>query len=301
MKSTCAYLMILIGLTGSLAYAAADYDRIRKDISVMSQIVRGAFDDDADCRRCKVSVDGSYLAEQGAVFTIVPSPIHLRITGSEVGEVSRFQDWDFSDLDDLAEIPAMVSEILAEVDIEIGNGRHYGTRREDGRIIDRESRGRMRAISRERRHLEEEVRDIEIDLIHSEEDERLEQEERLAELSKRLEGLNEKSEQLDELLAERRSAYEERRQKERDAVNVRIQERLMEYENLILATFCDYGANLKSVPNDERITVILENNVRTRSNTHSKIYVFKKKDLTACQGDDIGSDKLIERAIVYNF
>ena len=176
MKSTCAYLIILIGLTGSLAYAAADYDRIRKDISVMSQIVRGAFDDDADCRRCKVSVDGSYLAEQGAVFTIVPSPIHLRITGSEVGEVSRFQDWDFSDLDDLAEIPAMVSEILAEVDIEIGNGRHYGTRREDGRIIDRESRGRMRAISRERRHLEEEVRDIEIDLIHSEEDERLEQE-----------------------------------------------------------------------------------------------------------------------------
>ena len=204
-------------------------------------------------------------------------------------------------MDDLAEIPAMVNDILAEIDIEIGDGRRFGTRRGDARILDRESRGRMRELSRERRHLEEEMRDIEIELIHAEEEEREEQEERLAELNEQLENLDGKSQKLDELLEQRRSAYEQRRQEERDKVNRRIQERLLEYEDLMLATFCDYGANLKSVPNDQHVTVILDNVAGIDSDLDSKIYVFKKKDLTACQDDGIDRDALKERAIVYNY
>lgn len=301
MKSTCAHLILLICLTSNYSFAATDYNRMRKDISVMSQIIRGAFDDEADCRRCRVKVEGSYLAEQGAIFTITPSQIHFRIGAGGSDRWEGFDNWEFTSMDDLAEIPAMVTEILAEIDIDLGGGRRYGTRGGDERIIDRESRGRMRALSREKRHLEEEMRDIEIGLIHAEDEEREEQEERLAEIGRRVESLQEKRQKLDELLEQRRSDQKKRRLEEQDKVASRVLQRLLEFENLILATFCDYGTNLKSVPEDEHVTVILQNTARSQSSPRSKIYVFKKKDLVACQGDSIASNELKQRAIVYNF
>ena len=302
MKTKYAVLILAISFTSPSSYAATEYSKIRKDINVMSQVIKGAFEDEADCRRCGTSVEGSYLAEQGAVFLISPSRSYLRYTDPGDGNMDhRFDNWEFTSMDDLAEIPGMVSEILEDIEIDIDGARHYGTRFRDDRIIDRESRSRLRDISRERRHLEEEMRDIEIELIHAEEDERQEQEERLAEIGEQIKTLDEKRKKLDELFDQRRVAYEQRRKEEQEKVNNRQQQRLIQLEDLVLGTFCDYGANLIGVPDDQHVTVVLENVVRVRSNSESRIFVFNKKDLSACQGDDNGTDKLRERSIVYNF
>lgn len=297
-----ALLISVISLTGSYSYAAADYNKIRRDISVMSQILRGAFEDEVDCNRCRAKVEGSYLAEQGAVFRITPSKTYFRYIGrNDFDSDSRIYDWDFTSLDDLAEIPGMVHEILADIDIDLGDGRHYGTRSRDNQILDRETRGRMRELSRKRRHLEEEMRDIEIEMIHAEDDERQQQEQRLVEISKQVGSLEEKRKKLDEVIERRKSAYEQRRKEEQEKQNRRLQQRMMEFEDLILSTFCDYGANLKGVPNDQHVTIVLENVADRRSKTQSTIYVFNKKDLLSCQNSSLDSDGLKQRAIVYNF
>jgi len=303
MKTKYALLILFISVA-SYSYAATDYSKIHKDISVMSQILRGVFEEEGGCRGCKTTVSGRYLAEQGAVFTIAPSKTYIRYISSSDHDHDHdyeydynFENWEFTGMEDLAEIPGMVSEILADIDIDL-TGTH---RIRENITIDRESRGRMRALSRERRHLEEEVRDIKIEMIHAEDEERDGQEQRLSEINKQIKTLEEKREKMDELLNQRRSEYEQRRKEAREKVNSRVQERLVAFDNLILDTFCDYGANLKNVPNDQRVTVILENVTRTEPKNKAKIYVFNKKDLSACQDNGIDSKELKQRTIVYNF
>lgn len=52
------------------ANAEPDFERIHKDITVMSNIIKGAFESDDECRGCKPRIEANYLAEQGAVFSV---------------------------------------------------------------------------------------------------------------------------------------------------------------------------------------------------------------------------------------
>ena len=73
MKFKLALLTAIISTASVVAASAAtspDYNKIRKDLNVMSQVIKGAFEDNEDCTGCQVKITTNYLAEQGAVFTI---------------------------------------------------------------------------------------------------------------------------------------------------------------------------------------------------------------------------------------
>jgi len=59
----------------------------------------------------------------------------------------------------------------------------------------------------------------------------------------------------------------------------------------ILTTLCDYGATLRSLKNDEYITLVFEN----YENGKDKMLVFSSKNVKSC----CNKDKLLETVISY--
>ena len=62
--------VISSSIIAATAAPGPDYSKIRKDLNVMSQVIKGAFNGNNSCKGCNVKVDTNYLAKQGAVFTI---------------------------------------------------------------------------------------------------------------------------------------------------------------------------------------------------------------------------------------
>lgn len=57
---------------------------------------------------------------------------------------------------------------------------------------------------------------------------------------------------------------------------------------------CDYGGTLKSLPDDEHLTL------RLRRGRESAFYVFRKEDLVACRRESIAAPELLSRAAIYH-
>ena len=57
-------------LASHAVLAEQDFGRIHKDITVMSNIIKGTFESSNACRGCRPRIESNYLADQGAVFTV---------------------------------------------------------------------------------------------------------------------------------------------------------------------------------------------------------------------------------------
>ncbi len=293
MKALLLATLSFVIATSSVA--ETDFTKIRKDINVMSRIFEGAFEE-SDCN-CAASVRGSYLAQQGAVFLVTPSNTFVYRTGRTTGWVGKWKDNYEYGLSDLADLPDFIGDVLADVHIDLSDLPSGGTRI----IIDRESRKVRREVGRERRKIENQIRELEIQSIHADEDKQADIDEEMADLNSELAEIAEREDELDQKYEEVRQKRDEKRDQELDRVRVAKERRIKAYESVVLESLCDYGGTLKSVPRDEHVTVIIENTNRNWSTRESKIYVFSKNDLHACQLDDLDSDELISKAIVYSF
>lgn len=290
-------LATLLFVTAMSSVAETDFTKIRKDINVMSKIFQGAFEE-GDCN-CSASVRGSYLAKQGAVFLITPSHTFVYRTGRTTGwEGKWFDGYEFESLSDLAALPDFIGDVLADVHILDLSDFPSGSTRI---IIDRESRKIRREVGRERRKIENQIRELEIQSIHADEDEQADIDDEMADLNSELAEIAEQQDELDQKYEEIRQKRAEKRDQARDQVRVAQEKRIKAYESVILESLCDYGGTLKSVPRDEHVTVVIEHTSRSWTSRESKIYVFSKNDLQACQTDEFDSDDLISKAIVYNF
>ena len=72
MKFKVLFMSTIISssIVAATAAPGPDYSKIRKDLNVMSQVVKSAFNDNDECKGCSVKVATNYLADQGAVFTV---------------------------------------------------------------------------------------------------------------------------------------------------------------------------------------------------------------------------------------
>ncbi len=63
-----------------------------------------------------------------------------------------------------------------------------------------------------------------------------------------------------------------------------------------------YGNGLKALPKNEHVSFILKSGGDKDSRRYKdKIYVFSKKDISACSADKLSVDKLISQANNYQF
>ncbi|MBL4742055.1 MAG: hypothetical protein COB75_03950 [Idiomarina sp.] len=148
---------------------------------------------------------------------------------------------------------------------------------------------------------ERELRDLEFQLRNADDSDK-------AELTKRRNNLALEIEQLREqqaaIKAEAAALKQQLKQQQQEARQQRIETRdktIATAEQLLSKTLCDYGVTLKSLPEDEFVTFIIEgadNSVGERR--RDRVYVFSKETIDACT-DDNGARQLLEQAKPYYF
>lgn len=289
-----------------VAFADIDYERIKKDVTVMTQIFKSAFA--AEDRRMRgVRIDGNYLAEQGAVFTVqAPRSLSAYSFRFEDGD----GDYEFISGEDtmILDVPGIVSNALSTVAITLDGMSSLEDLRDleeleelrelEGLEVhrqDRETRAAMREVARETRELEREISEYRIELIHAEDEEKKEINRAIAELDKRLVETEKKQAELEKVLAERVQKVKERRAELRAKAKEAQKEQLRKVESTIMQALCDYGTTLRYLPDDEHISVVLE---QVPSSDDRQIYVFDKDEVTECRS---GADKLAEKSTRYVF
>lgn len=276
-------LVAIITASSLTAYAFAEtnnFDRIKKDISVMIGIVHSSFAGEEVCPRCDIHVTGHYLAHQGVVFNIdTASSMHVAFGGMGF-------DHDMSVVvDGLESIPSFVSDIISGVRVEIGDAEFNGVEFMEGnREWDhqsRETRQELREIRSELRERSRELREIEIESIHAG-DKNLK---KLEAKEERLVGQIADLESKERTIRERLEAVVEKRTSESKARKAKHEaERQVQFEEIetvVLNTFCDYSSTMRNLPKGERISVIVK-----RDEVRSNIYVFEQGELEACDSGD---------------
>lgn len=308
MKLSIAMLGLICVSVSAFA-ADIDYSRIKKDVNVMSQILRSAFDQD-DHRHPGLDVEGNYLAKQGAVFTI-DAPRFMRGFSINIGDgdndvlVMRGSDRIVS----IPEIDEALSDAMEDLEDELEDldnfhfewigepGMYnYEYNIEDRIRLDRETRAAMREISREMRDIERQISENRLELIHEDDEgQRAELEREIDELTRELEATQEKREKLESRLEEERRKVEQKRAEVREKMRAAREEQMALVEKTVMQSLCDYGATLKNLPRDEHVSVIMETHA---GDEDRRIYVFDQADVTDCRS---GPSELVSKATQYMF
>ena len=281
----------------AVAESQPDYSRIKKDLTVMATIVKGAFRNGSPCKDCRVQISANYLAKQGAVFTISHSRTHLSFSFS-----GNDGYYDISDAWETVEfIPELVSDILVDVGatLEEAGTRVEILRRGDWDLshikIDRSTRSSIRQLNREVRDLEYEMREHEIEMLHVEEESvRKELEASIRELEAEIAQLAAKRQNYNQELETVKSEREKQRAERREQVASRDEQRFEQIQGVTLQAFCDYGSTLKNLPNEERVSLIF----KRRKQHRDVILILTKEQVTDCRTN---GEELRSRALVYQY
>jgi len=323
--------LILFGALVSTAVLAAsaatgpDYAKIRKDLNVMSQIAKSAFQDNDSCRGCEIKITSNYLASQGATFTI--GTYQSRRSFSSNGDKSFIiNESTFDRLAPLADLeglealksleslesldgvisipdlPDMVTSILIDVGegleaagANLGrlgeNGYEYQWNHASPHIrIDRTTRLESRELGREIRDLEYKIRDHEIELLHADDPkERRAIEKKITEIEKETAKVHDTLELINEKTTAKRKAYEQKRVAKRALAEQKTEKLLKNVQRIVMQSFCDYGSALKHLPKDEKVSLIFTQ----RKKNSDTIYILDKKALSDCSsGKKLQADAL---------
>ena len=290
--STTLLIATVVTVTSLAAVAAPDYSRLKKDVSVMTQILKSAFSSDTDCRGCRIRVDGLYLAKQGFLFTV--HDVDGRWFHEQHDDESMAFVFRAEELEAMEEIPHMVSQLVSEVTSAIPQFEaeiEQMTSRIDG-----STRNTLRDLRRDRRDLQRDLREQEIELIHADDSEKVDIENEIANLEQQMEALEEKEEVIQNKVMAQRDEMRRQADAKREERNQKRREQQEKIETRVLQAFCDYGSTLQSLPSSENVTVIFDNN--QRESDADTIYVFARGDVINCNRD---KNKLQLQALKYQF
>lgn len=303
---------------------AAELTDLNKDLEIMGTILQTAVKQTrGGDKRSKYrvrSVDTTYLASQGAVFTIRTSGAGHSFfkffdddfnvfveEGSEHAPVppvppvpgvesTRFEnvviDIDPEELEDIAEgAIEQAHEALRSVRMKMRDLRHE-----------------ERELSFEEREIERRKRDIEFEQRRAEGERQNELENELKALDNELAKLNSEKNKVVKIRVEMEEENKEKAKKRHAEEAAKRKQFLTGFEDAVTDSFCRYGSGMKSLNKNEKVNVVLQNfgqqstDPQSRNNTkQDRIYVFNYKDIRDCATDKIDAKKLLGKAEVYYF
>ncbi|RHW74718.1 hypothetical protein [Colwellia sp. RSH04] len=312
LASFCGGILITSAfLSASVQADDNNYSKINRQLEVMNNIIKSSVTVGKGNSKTNLrSVESVYLHGQGAVFTInsdisrsfnrhnmsfvMPSapiaPVSVR--PNEVIEID--EDVVIHSQSHARELELVVSQMESEAQefervVEVMEGQ---------REQSRELRHEQREIAYELRDNERESKDYSFQLKHADKQDKKKLNEKLAKLEKEKLELKKSKAKLD-------AKVKKINQQQKQLKVAQAQERKAHYKSIsssLIDTFCLYGNGLKSLPNDEHVSIILKW-AGDKSGRHyqDKIFVFNKKDINACASDKITSKKLLSKAEQYQF
>lgn len=290
---------ICVALTGlftlsAVNVSAADYDKAKKELRIMSKIFDTSLADASanNANRVFSSRTGgnqsTYLAQQGMVFT-------FSFSNSDFGSADDWQAFGEGVGRLVGTIASEVTDALSEMDTEIGTVPRApraprpisGIDGWDNKIEAYEAyQDAMDELRDEQSDRREEVRDMQREIRELERESRHN--------NKDKEKLEETKQKLQKSMAElekKKAEYQKSMEEYREKKNQKERERNNKKSETIISTLCDYGSTLRSLDNDEHVTLIFSD----YQDNKDQVYVFSSEAVKECSS----KDKLIKQAISY--
>ncbi|MCO7226778.1 hypothetical protein [Pleionea sp. CnH1-48] len=282
----------------TLVLAAPDMKRVQKDIRIMTGIFETASNDSSYSPR-KVKVEATYLANQGIVFRFGGGGFsHHLFPSSSFGDAHDWEVWGESLGNNVAAIVGNIASVIdpvapeapvpPDVEGELAHLHHESERQAEIREQLAEMREALRDSKENYRDYLRELRELERESYHAEQERSDDIEQKKKAVEKRIESIKEQM-----------GAYKVKMSEYREEKTRKYRVKKDKFINDTLVTLCDYSSSLRSVANDQHITLIFSNFANERNAT-DLTYVFKKSHLSRCDStseNDI--ERLKSRAIHY--
>ncbi|AEF04378.1 hypothetical protein [Alteromonas naphthalenivorans] len=281
---------------------ATSYASLSDELEIMSGVMNTAFRQNANPKGWRVSrLESSYLAGQGAVFTVsvrgksadwihdietmvegMPTPPAAPVApegGGIVFELSR--EWE----DFAGEASRRIAEVF-----------------EDNNDQIRDIRSRSRELAWETRELERRKRDMSFELRQADDDRKEALEKEMQELESSLASISAQSAELEEEVRQLEGERQAKLAKQKESRQQAYRSFLANFEASIGSTFCRFGAGLRGLPEGEHVSMILKDfEYGDDNNKHDRIYVFSKANIKACVQERIDAEALLTSATIYTF
>jgi len=268
-------------LTGQVVQArpVTDLEPILRELRIAEDIFRSAMANSIGDPVKVINVEAQFLARQGVLVSM-----RVVVPWININEFTR-RSFDIgANIESLHDIPMMVHEILAELNIAVAP---YDP---DELEALRELRAEQRKLRNEQRDLRSKLRDARRKRNRQDDEDAIEDlDDEIADLENELNGLEDEYQLLDDDI---------------DLQYQRLQDLRSNYSNRSLSaanlsqavgeTVCNYGGTFKTLGSQQYLTVALELTDTT------KYYVFKMEHIIACRRGDIGPEKLLERSYQYD-
>jgi len=305
--STISCALIALGVN-----AAENIDKnmgdMHKQLNIMSDIITSATEPKSESSKGRVNnVSSLYLYGQGVVFTISTNSYSNRWGNfnfnfsmptiapiAPVAPVSRMPPkgelYAFE-----ANIEESVENALAMASSNYEFAMEHAN---EDREKYRNLRDEQRDLQYEQRELERLARDLEYQSRRAGDEAKKELAEELKALEKKKSAFTQNRKVLEEEVAKIKA--EQKKQ-----IVAQEKQRISYYQGLttsLAETLCLYGNGLKALPKDEHVSLILKSGGDKEGRRYKdQIYVFSKKDISACSADKINVTQLEGKAKSYQF
>ncbi|WP_444995063.1 hypothetical protein [Aliikangiella sp. IMCC44359] len=293
-KTVLTVTTALAIMSGHLSAKDTEYARTQKELKIMSKIFETSLSE-ADSSRNKIfgskKTDAMYLAKQGMVFTFnfgrntFNSVDNWEQFGEGIGHfVEAIATEVGSALSDFPEVsPPEKPEPPEAPEFHFNEAEQFEAYQERMEALEK-----MREKQLEQR---EEVRELQRQIRSLErESSRREHSESKSE-SKELEKTRIKLEEKMNVLNKKMEDYKKSMREYRETRDKKFTESAKRKSDIIISTLCDYGSTLRSLNNNEYVTIIFKNSAKNQD----KVYVFEYSDIKNCDS----KDKLLESAVSY--
>lgn len=298
------YMVALAGVCALAALASAtlnngvDMEKMKKEIRVFENIVRTTFEDDQsrkDERLHPNEMSAIYLDGQGVMLDVNVG--HGRF-GFEMPLMGLI---DF----DMEPVLAQIGEIdgaQIEVDTEeieqafeeASRALEESEMAFDGEGVGDDVRVKLKELAKERAKLMQEVHEKRREAFK-----RMREEKALSEADRKR--MEEQAKVLADRIQTSSKSIRARMDKLRTESDQQWGARIKPFVDSFLETVCEYGAGIKSLPADERLTIVFRNADRSEGQSRDLVYVFTKKDLLACRDGQLSAAELKSRSVHYSY
>jgi hypothetical protein len=263
----------------SQARPVNELEPIVRELRIAEDIFRSAMANSIGGPAKIINVKTQFLARQGVLVSM-----KVVVPWIDVSEFTRRSIDIGTDIQSLHDIPLMVHEILAELDIAV---TPYDP---DELEALRELRAEQRKLRNEQRDLRSKLRDARRKRNRAEDEDDIDDlDDEIADLDHELNGLEDEYQLLDDDIDDQYQRLQDLRSN--------YSNRSLSEANLSQAvgeTACNYGGTFKTLGSQQYLTVALE---LTNS---TKYYVFKMEHIATCRRGEIDSAKLLERSYLYD-
>ncbi len=304
--STISCALIALGVN-----AAENIDTnmkgMHKQLNIMSDIIKSATTSDNQNDKGQVNnVSSLYLYGQGVVFTISTNSYSNRWGNfnfnftmptiapiAPIAPVSRMPPRERDQFERNIEETVENAMAMASSNYEFAMD-HANEDREKYRDL----RDEQRDLQYEMRELERNARDLEYQAKRADVEAKKELQQALKKLKKQKADVENNRNVIEKQVAKVRSEQQKQ-------IVAQEKQRVIYYQGLtssLAETLCLYGNGLKALPKDEHVSLILKAGGDKEGRRYKdQIYVFNKKDISACSADKINVKQLVGKANSYQF